>query len=369
MAKGDRRRKKLDELGPLSEANEALIEAWVGYLRTRRLSRNTVSAYALDLEQLARSYDHGGRDGISLGEGRTVLTDISGAGLQGWLVDMSDGDGDEPEWAPSTINRKLAAIRQFYKWVIVLRGMEIPNPALHLENARTSRGLPKFLEAADLRRIFDLLLDRADGRPDALPVDCKDPAEESLLALIDYLVAGMCYYWGLRISEATGLSMDDLRIEESGDVTVIARRKGGEIRVFPSQPQIAPQMHRYLALRPSIEVAAPGHRDRFLLYPPTGRGLTRQTAFRRLREAATTALGEKGRHVSPHWFRHSLARHLLDERWDPEDVREALQHRRLETTAIYLKGRGGEVQRKLQRRDLEDAERERLRQVEGGDTD
>src|SRR5690606_166849 len=127
-----------------------------------------------------------------------------------------------------------------------------------------------------------------------------------------------------RISEAVGLLWDDVRIETTGDFNAVVRRKGGKVRVCPSQPQLVPFVHRYLALRPSIDVRAAAHREYFFLNPRTGRPLTRQTAFQRIRSAAVAALGEKGERVSPHWLRHSLARHLLDEGHDIRRVQEAL---------------------------------------------
>src|SRR5690606_10206357 len=99
-----------------------------------------------------------------------------------------------------------------YEWLIVIRGEEIPNPTMHLTGAKREKHLPKFLEAEDLRAIFELLRARSDGQAEALPEGAEDVETEKLLATIDMLVAGMCYYWGLRISEAVGLLWDDVRI-------------------------------------------------------------------------------------------------------------------------------------------------------------
>jgi integrase/recombinase XerD len=347
---------RIAELGPLLQENAVLIDGWVRSLRARKLSRNTVEAYRRDVEQMARSFSSDGTDD----RGSTSLLKITGPQLHDWFVDFSDGSVTEREWSAGTGNRKISALAAFYKWVIVQRSAEITDPTHHLERARKATLLPKFLEGEDLACLMTFLQERT--RPDApsiLALEADERANALILNLIDVIVAGLCYYAALRISEATDMPRSALKLMPDGDVVFQVMQKGGKPDVRTVHPSTLPFFHEYMAIAPSLRRAASAG-DAFFLDPRSGKPFTRQAAFARLRAAAVSALGgEKGSSISPHWLRHSRARHLLDIHKDPRLVQDVLRHADLRTTSIYLSAREGERDRILRETDIDDAIRAR----------
>lgn len=351
-----RRAWRLEDLGHLSEANAALIDSFKRALRVRRVSSKTVEAYARDIEQLARTFAHGDNPE----PGHTPLTEITGPALHEWFVDMSEGGPGEPEWRPATQKRKVSAIRQFYKWLIVTRGFEIPDPSHHLPNIKGDPIVTHFLEAEEVAAVFDHLAERAEPHSpvyDGLPQEERE--KQALLHTIDLIVTGLCYWRGLRISEVVEMGLANLTVEPSGDITIYTRGKGNTFFPLEVHPDVTPYLHRYLEQRKRLSIRGMGDGQYLFIYPPTGKRLTRQIAFRRLRNACSSALGERGKAVSPHWLRHSLATHLNDEGWDIRSIQETLRHRTIMTTQRYVKARTDVIDQALRSRDLKTAAQKR----------
>lgn len=352
-----RRAWRLEDMGHLSSANASLIDSFKRSLRTRRVSPKTVEAYARDVEQLARTFAHGDHED----PGHTELTEITGPALHEWFIDMSEGGPSEPEWRAATQRRKVSAIRQFYKWLIVTRGVEIPDPSHHLPNVKSDPVVTHFLEAEEVSEIFAYLAERADPESEMYEGLTQEEREaQALLYTIDMIVTGLCYWRGLRISEVVEMEFANLTVEPTGDITIYARGKGNTFFPLEVHPDITPYVHRYLEQRGKLVVKAASERQYLFIYPPTGRRLSRQIAFRRLRKTCIAALGEKGYTVSPHWFRHSLATHLNDEGWDIRSIQETLRHRTVMTTQRYVKARTDVIDQALRERDLGTAAKKRM---------
>ena len=254
-------------------------------------SPRTVDAYRRDLEAF-RTF----RDG--------PLAETATAELERWIAQMR-ADG----LAPTTVARRAAALRSFFRQLVLL-GVRDDNPAAEITLPRRPRTLPRALSPAETER----LIDAATG---VTPRAMRDRALVELL-----------YGAGLRISEAVGAAKSAVDIDAR---TVRVIGKGSKERLVPLGRPAVEAVRRYLALgRPHLDRR---HRPELLLNARGG-ALTRAGAFLILRRLADKAGLEPGR-VHPHLLRHSFATHLLEGGADLRSVQEMLGHADLATTERY----------------------------------
>jgi integrase/recombinase XerD len=266
------------------------VAGFLGLLAANRSPR-TVAAYRRDLESFATWLGRPVKS-AKLDELERYLAELRGQGL-----------------APTTIARRAAAIRSFFRHATLL-GLVRENPATALELPRRRRQLPRTLSAGEAER----LLDAAAGTAPR--------------ALRDRALAELLYGAGLRVSEAVGLERGGVDLEQR---VVRAIGKGDRERVVPIGRAAADALRRYLAHgRPHLDRR---HR-RELFLNAQGGALTRAGAFLILRRMAEKAGLEPDR-VHPHLLRHSFATHLLEGGADLRSVQEMLGHADLSTTELY----------------------------------
>jgi integrase/recombinase XerD len=211
--------------------------------------------------------------------------------------------------AATTIARRVAALRSFYRHQVLL-GVRPDNPAAELELPRRRRALPKTLSPGEVERLIDAA---AGTTPRAL----RDRALVELL-----------YGAGLRVSEAVGLHRASVDLERR---LVRAIGKGDKERIVPIGREAVDAVRRYDSRgRPYLDKR---HRPELFLNAQGG-ALTRAGAFFILRRLAATAGLEPDR-VHPHLLRHSFATHLLEGGADLRSVQEMLGHADLATTELY----------------------------------
>jgi len=260
-------------------------------LSTARLAPRTVDAYRRDLVDFTAWL--GGSP-----------ANASPEQLAGYVAQLR-ADGR----AATTIARRVAALRSFYRHQVLL-GARPDNPAAELELPRRRRALPKTLSPGEVER----LIDAATG---TTPRSMRDRALVELL-----------YGAGLRVSEAVGLERAAIDLEGRLVRTV---GKGSKERIVPIGREAVEALRRYLAHgRPFLDKR---HRAELFLNAQGG-ALTRAGAFLILRRLAETAGLEPGR-VHPHLLRHSFATHLLEGGADLRSVQEMLGHADLATTELY----------------------------------
>jgi integrase/recombinase XerD len=211
--------------------------------------------------------------------------------------------------AATTIGRRVAALRGFYRHQVLL-GTRGDNPAAELDLPKRRRTLPRTLSPGEAER----LIDAANG---TTPRALRDRALVELL-----------YGAGLRVSEAVGLERNGVDLDQR---LVRCMGKGSKERVVPVGREAVESLRRYLARgRPYLDKR---HRPELFLNAQGG-ALTRAGAFFILRKLAETAGLEPGR-VHPHLLRHSFATHLLEGGADLRSVQEMLGHADLSTTELY----------------------------------
>jgi integrase/recombinase XerD len=288
----------------VAETSTARIERlaldFLAYLELERgLSRNTLSAYASDLAQLGRFLRARGVGPLQAQHGD----------LAAFLSALAAGDGEHPPVAAATLQRKAACLRSFYRHLRRESLIE-HDPTADLRGPAGARTLPKVLTR---EQVAQLLAQPAGGEP---------------LALRDRALLELMYACGLRISEACGLELGDVDLQEG---MLRARGKGSKERLVPIGRAAVRASEAYLARgRPALVGA---HQERRLLVNHRGRALTRQGAYKIIQRHASGA-GLHGR-MSPHTLRHSFATHLLAGGCDLRSLQEMLGHADLSTTQVY----------------------------------
>ncbi len=277
---------------------EHLVLDFLAYLEFERgLSRNTLEAYRSDLLQYGRFLE----------ERQLQAVAVRGADIADFLAALGGSGGRLA--SPATIHRKAACLRSFYRH-LRREGMLDTDPTASLTAPRRGRKLPQVLNRGEVTR----LLDQPSGTE---PTDLRDRA---LLELM--------YASGLRASEAIGLGVGDIDLDEQ---VLRARGKGSKERLVPVGHSAAEAVRRYLEQgRPRLV----GNRSETHLFVNfRGGALTRQGLYKIVRRHAVSAgLGDR---MSPHTLRHTFATHLLAGGCDLRSVQEMLGHADVATTQLY----------------------------------
>ena len=266
----------------------------------RGLSGNTVEAYRRDLRRYVSFLSSWGIEDVP-----GVTDEAVGA----YVVQLTSSTHDDGLlYRPASIARMLSAVRSFHRFEL-REGVTDRDPTVGIVTPKLPRSLPRPLSVDEVTRLLEA--------PDARPVGLRDRAILELL-----------YGAGLRISELTGLDVDDVELEE-GSVRVLG--KGGKERDVPVGRYAREAVSAYLARgRPGF--ATTRSRAALLLNQRGGR-LTRQ-GVSDLVARHVHAAGIR-RHVTPHTLRHSFATHLLEGGADVRVVQELLGHASVATTQIY----------------------------------
>lgn len=245
------------------------------------------------------------------GRGHDDLSTVTDADVAEFLMWLREGDADHPPLSAGSAARTLVAVRGFHKFA-VLDGLSDHDPASGIRPPAAAKRLPKALPLGDVEKVLE-----AAG------------AAGTVLAARDRALLEVLYGTGARISEAVGLDVDDLDLEQG-----IARLhgKGGKERLVPVGSYAVAACRDYLTRsRPSLVAAGKGTPAMFL--NARGGRLSRQSAWSVLGKAVERS-GVRA-DVSPHTLRHSFATHLLEGGADVRVVQELLGHASVTTTQIY----------------------------------
>ncbi|MBB4735048.1 integrase/recombinase XerC [Micrococcus cohnii] len=309
---------------PSHPADAARIEAFVEHLRhERHSSEHTWRSYAADLRHLA---DHlaGPASGTNCDAAALDMADLED--LRGWLAAMAASG-----LARGTLTRRLSAARGYFGWAR-RQGLREDDPSLRLSAPAPKPALPAVLQPGQMERLFQTARHRVE--------DTVDDPRQHALALRDAALFELLYATGIRVSEASGLDVDDLDAERR---VVRVLGKGDRERTVPLGVPAAHALQVWLRLgRPVLARAHEGsaHTD-------GARGPTQAAMFlgarggrmgvRQMRERVDRALAGLGDTSArgPHALRHTAATHLLDGGADLRSVQEVLGHSSLRTTQVY----------------------------------
>src|SRR5947199_2177947 len=278
-------------------------------LRARGMAERTRRAYGLDIGQLA---DWAGRQ------------DLGPRDLEPRRLGRFAGVLSERGMSRSTIARKLASIRSFYRHLLE-RGEIDASPADLVATPKRDQYLPRVLRPDEVSGLLDSI-------PTGEPLKLRDRAMFEL-----------AYAAGLRAEEIVNLDVTD-RDPDAEEVRVTG--KGSRTRVIPAGEVAWRALDLYLSrARQGLADRAPaGERaDPALFLSRRGRRLSTSDVRRRLRTSVDWAMGSAG--ISPHTLRHSYATHLLEGGADLRAIQELLGHASISTTQTYTRIESGRLRR------------------------
>jgi integrase/recombinase XerC len=318
----------------------SLVQQFINYLRAERhFSPHTAKCYAADLQQFCgylctlKGQVREGANGNGNGQGGAQLDlskiapppEVSGEELNRRLLLVETDDVRafmsllrDNNYCKSTVARKLATLRSFYKF-LVRRSYLSSNPVALIRTPKQDKRLPKYLEVEQIEKLL------------------ANPDTTTLLGARDRAMLETLYSTGMRVSELIALNVNDVDLTNS---VVRINGKGKKRRVIPLGPGAVQTILHFLDLRRNSPRSGTFDTEA-LFINKHGQRLSTRSVRRKLDKYLLEAGLDLS--VSPHTLRHSFATHMLQRGADLRSVQEMLGHQSLSTTQIYTHLTGDSV--------------------------
>ena len=262
-----------------------IIGEYLEYLELEKgLSQNTLEAYRRDLSEFSQGVE-----------------DIKK--VDRMSINMFIRKLRENKLAPSSIIRKIASLRGFFKWASSA-GIIDKNPASTLEQPKVPQHLPKVVSIKEIEEML-----------------------HNNLTTLEHVIMELLYSCGLRVSELVNLKTNDIDLSSK---YVRCFGKGSKERIIPIGEIAKKAVTEYMTERDFL-VKKYNLNTKLLLIQNSGRLITRQDVY--------TFIHAQGKlihkNISPHTLRHSFATHLLENGADLRVVQELLGHSDVSTTQLY----------------------------------
>ena len=279
-----------------AESDLLLLETYQDYLALeQRLSESTILVYKQEIKRLFAFLN---LKGVSPEKADAVV-------LVGYLSERS---ANSEKFAKRTVAKILSSLRSFFRFLIN-ENIRLDDPTEKIEFPGTSRKFPKVLSITEVERILAC-------------ISCN-----TIIGIRDRAIFELIYSAGLRVSEASGLRMNSLFLEEKL-LRVIGKRD--KERIIPLGSRAAVELKKYF--QESRPLLSRENRVTEAVFLSTrGDALHRQSIWVRLKKYAD----EAGLSAKVHTLRHSFATHLLNGGADLRVVQELLGHSDIRTTQIY----------------------------------
>ena len=265
-------------------------------LKEKNYSKHTALAYGNDLvffdAFLKENY------------GEMSLEEVSYTLIRSWIVSMVD-DGIENV----SINRKIASLKAFYKFLLKTKQIEL-NPLAKHKALKTPKKIQVPFSEDELNKVL-------------FEIKYQDGFE----GVRDKLIIDLFYTTGIRRSELIGLQLNNLDLSNA---TVKVLGKRNKERIIPLLPLIIEQVKGYLSERKSLKVIVD---ENYLFLLSNGNKLN-ETFVYRLINCYFSNVSEKVK-KSPHMLRHTFATHMLNHGADLNSIKELLGHSSLASTQVY----------------------------------
>lgn len=262
-----------------------IIGEYLEYLELEKgLAQNTLDAYRRDLSEFAKNIDN--------------IDSVNRMTINGFIRTLR-----EKKLAPTSVIRKTASIRGFFKWAYS-SGLIKQNPASTLEQPKVPQRLPKVIT---IKEVEELL-------------------HENLTPL-EHVIMELLYSCGLRVSELVNLKLTDIDLASK---YVRCFGKGSKERIIP-MGEIAKQVIKEYLPERDLLLKKYNLSTKRLFILPNGRLINRQDVYNLIHERGKLI----HKNISPHTLRHSFATHLLENGADLRVVQELLGHSDVSTTQLY----------------------------------
>ena len=262
-----------------------IIGEYLEYLELEKgLSQNTLEAYRRDLSAFSQGVED--------------ITKVDRMSINMFIRKLR-----ENKLAPSSIIRKMASLRGFFKWASSA-GIIDKNPASTLEQPKVPQRLPKVVSIKEIEEML-----------------------HNNLTPLEHVIMELLYSCGLRVSELVNLKTSDIDLSSK---YVRCFGKGSKERIIPIGEIAKKAVTEYMTERDFL-VKKYNLNTKLLLKQKSGRLITRQDVY--------TFIHAQGKlihkNISPHTLRHSFATHLLENGADLRVVQELLGHSDVSTTQLY----------------------------------
>jgi integrase/recombinase XerC len=275
------------------------MDEFLDFLRyEKRFSPHTVTSYQTDLTQFA-SYL---QEEYEVQEPAQATHPL----IRGWVVSLMGQNLD-----PRTVNRKVACLRSYYKFLLRLHRIEA-NPMLRIKAPKMAKKLPEFVPEESLNRLLNSF-----------------EFEATFAGARDQLVLEMLYGTGIRLSELLGITEGDV---DASARTVRVTGKGNKQRLVPLNQSLLLVLDKYSVARMaefglSLTSSSLLRTDKD---EPLYEKLVYRTVKKYLSQISTSMA-----HQHPHALRHAFATHLLGKGADLNAIKELLGHASLAATQVY----------------------------------
>ena len=275
-----------------------LIESFLKYLRLERnYSEKTILSYGIDLKEFQVFFKEKSEDIDFI----TLDSDL----IRLWIIDLMDRG-----YTSTSVNRKLSALRSFYRFLL-RRGLVEINPTLKVTSLKNKKPLPVFVKEADMDRIIE-----------------RSNFKEGFEGCRDRLIIEMFYTTGMRLSELIGLKDRDIDFYSS-TLTVLGKRN--KQRIIPFDVELKRDISEYINVRD--EYLTGGNKSGSLFVLKSGEAMYPLKVYDLVKRSLAKFVSIKKK--SPHVLRHTFATSMLNNDASLESIKELLGHESLETTQVY----------------------------------
>jgi len=269
-----------------------MFDKFISYLQfEKRYSNHTILAYRQDLDSFKEFAEL---------EKITEFSDLSSSFIRSWIVYLIEGGMKN-----KSVNRKLASLRTFYKW-LRKEGVVDHSPMTKVIGPKSEKHLPVFAKESELSlpNMEHLFTEDFSGQRDALMLE-------------------LFYQTGMRLSELIGLKIYDV---QGNQVKVLGKRN--KERIIPISEGLVKQIELYVIARKDV-----AQNNDSLLVLNSGNKLYPTFAYRKINYylGEVTSLDKK----SPHILRHTFATHMLNRGTGLETLKDLLGHANLAATQVY----------------------------------
>lgn len=276
---------------------ELWTDSFLEYLEAERnYSSATIESYAKDLAEF-QDFMEGQNPDAS-------WTSVQSDDVREWVIYLLD----EQRLAASSVNRKLSALRSYYKYLRRMGRVSV-NPMEKVTAPKKRKPLPHFVRESEMDRLLELTKE-----------------DRSFIGIRDRLVLMVFYETGIRRAELLG--MTDASVDLAARQIKVTGKRNKQ-RIVPFGEELAREFEAYLNAREELQ----GVKDPMLFVNENGAAVTESQVSNLVKKylSMVTTIEKK----SPHVLRHSFATAMLNNHADLTSIQKLLGHESVATTEIY----------------------------------